>query len=487
MSGTAPVEAGLRLATGTGRLVVTATVLASGMAQLDGTVVTVALPRIGHDLHVGLTGLQWVVNAYGLTLAGLLLLSGSLGDRLGRRRVFRTGVVWFAAASVACAAAPGGDLLVAARALQGAGAALLVPGSLAIVGSVFRGEDRPAAVGAWSAFGALAGTVGPVLGGALVGLGTSGWRLAFLLNVPLAVAVLLASRRIPETRDPAATGRVDVLGAALAALGLGGVVLALTSGPSAGWDATSLGTLGAGVLLLVVLVVVETRTRHPMLPMTLFRDATFSAANGVTFLLYGALYGTLFLLPVQLQRVAGFTPFEAGVSLLPMTAVLFLVPARVGRLATRFGPRWFVTAGPLLAGAGMLWLGRVGAHAAYVTDVLPGVVVLGLGMAVTGAPLTATLLAAAPEGGSGIASAVYNDVARTAGLVSVAALPGLAGITSAAYEHPVALSAGFERAMDLAGAAAVVAGLVAALLVPAPLRRRSRAGRVGPRAGQRAS
>jgi MFS family permease len=225
---TPPPETGLRLATGRGRAVVAATVLASGMAQLDGTIVNVALPRIGDDLAIGLTSLQWVVNAYTLTLAGLLLLGGSLGDRLGRRRIFEIGVVWFAVASVGCAVAPTGDVLIAVRALQGVGAALLTPGSLAILEAVFRREDRAAAVGSWSGFGAIAGALGPILGGVLVSIGTWGWRLAFLLNVPLGIAVLVAARKIPETRDPRAAGRLDVTGAVLAALGLAGVVFGLT-------------------------------------------------------------------------------------------------------------------------------------------------------------------------------------------------------------------------------------------------------------------
>ena len=463
--GKPPPEAGLRLATGRGRVVVTATVLASGMAQLDGTVVNVALPRIGADLHVGLTSLQWTVNAYTLTLAGLLLLGGSLGDRLGRRRVFQVGVVWFALASVGCALAPTGEILIAVRALQGVGAALLTPGSLAILEAVFRREDRAAAVGSWSGFGAIAGALGPILGGVLVSLGTWGWRLAFLINVPLGIAVLIASRRIPETRDPAAAGRLDLTGAALAALGLAGVVFGLTYGPSTGWHLPAVTSLVVGVVLVVAFVVFEVHTPHPMLPMSLFRDRTFSAGNVVTFVLYAALSGTLFLLPVQLQRVSGYTPFEAGIALLPMTAMLFLVSSRAGRLATRHGPKWFMTVGPVVAGVGLILLSRVGGHASYVADVLPAVLVFGLGMSITVAPLTATVLAAAPDGEAGVASAVNNDVARTAGLIAVAVLPGLAGITNAAYQHPAALSAGFDRAVVIAGVAAMVAGLVSALFV----------------------
>lgn len=462
---TSPPETGLRLATGQGRLVVLAAVLASGMAQLDGTVVNVALPRIGDDLDIGLTSLQWVVNAYTLTLAGLLLLGGSLGDRMGRRKVFEIGVVWFAVASVGCALAPTGEVLIAVRALQGVGAALLTPGSLAILEAVFRREDRAAAVGSWSGFGAIAGALGPILGGVLVGLGSFGWRLAFLINVPLGIAVLIASRRIPETRDPAAAGRLDITGAALAALGLAGVVFGLTYGPSTGWDLASVTTLLVGIALVVAFVLFEIRSPHPMLPMSLFRDRTFSAGNVVTFVLYAALAGTFFLLPVQLQQVSGYSPFQAGISLLPMTLMLFLISSRAGRLATRYGPKWLMTVGPVVAGVGLILFSRVGAEAGYVTDVLPAVLLFGFGLSLTVAPLTATVLAAAPDGEAGVASAVNNDVARTAGLIAVAVLPGLAGITNAAYRNPDALSAGFDRAVVIAGIAAMVAGLVSALFV----------------------
>lgn len=465
MTDALPTETGLRLATGRGRVVVAATVLGSGMAQLDATVVNVALPRIGEDLHVGLTSLQWTVNAYTLTLSGLLLLGGSLGDRLGRRRVFSIGVVWFTLASVACALAFDGPVLVTVRALQGVGAALLTPGSLAILESVFRRQDRAAAVGAWSGLGGVAGALGPIVGGVLVGLGLWGWRLAFLINVPIAAAVLVCARRIPETRDPDATGRLDVSGAALAALGLGAVVYALTEGPARGWGATAIAAGVLGVALLAGFLVNEAKVRSPMMPLRLFRDRTFSASNAMTFVLYGALSGALFLVPVQLQRVAGYSPLAAGTSLLPTTALLLLLSARVGRLASRYGPRWFMTVGPVIAGTGMVLLSRIGAHADYLTDVLPGVVVFGLGMALTVAPLTATVLAAAPDSEAGVASAVNNDVARTAGLIAVAVLPGLAGITDAAYRHPAALSAGFDRAVVVAGIAAASAGVLSFLFV----------------------
>jgi EmrB/QacA subfamily drug resistance transporter len=457
--------AGLSLASRAGRLVVLATVLASGMAQLDSTMVGVALPRIGRDLHVGLTSLQWTVNAYTLTLSGLLLLGGSLGDRMGRRRIFQFGVIWFTVASIGCALAPNGAVLIAVRALQGVGAALLMPGSLAILEAVFRREDRAAAVGAWSGLGGVAGAAGPIIGGALVGAGPWGWRLAFLINVPLGVAVLITSRSIPETRDEQASGRLDLSGAALAALGLSGVVYGLTEGPSNGWGPVAIVSALLGLAMLIGFLVNEARVRDPMMPLGLFRNRTFTASNVTTFILYGALAGALFLVPVELQNVSGYTPFEAGLSLLPVTALLFLLSARVGRMSSKYGPRWFMTAGPIIAGVGLVLLSRVGEHTSYLSDVLPAILVFGLGMALTVAPLTATVLAAAPEHQVGVASAVNNDTARTAGLIAVAVLPGLAGITSAAYAHPAALSAGFGRAVIIAGIAAAAAGLVSALLV----------------------
>jgi len=457
---------GLRYATPQGRWVLIATILGSGMAQLDGTVVTIALPRIGDDLGAGLTSLQWTVNAYTLTLAGLLLLGGSLGDRLGRRRVFVLGVLWFAAASALCAAAPSIEVLVAARALQGVGGALLTPGSLAILEASFVREDRATAVGAWSGLGGVATAFGPVLGGVLVGLGSWTWRLVFLINLPIAaVVVVVATRHVPESRDEQAGGRLDVPGAILAALGLGGVVFGLTEGPSRGFGAAPLSALGIGVLALVVFLVVEARERHPMLPLSLFRARQFSAANLVTFALYAALGGALFLLPLQLQRVAGFSPVAAGSSLLPITLVMLLLSARAGRLATRIGPRLPMTVGPVLAGCGLVLLTRIGAGASYLPDVLPGVVVLALGLACTVAPLTATALAAAPDRSVGVASAVNNDVARTGGLLAVALLPGLAGITAGDYGLPAALSTGVHRGLLIAAGLAAAGGLLAALTI----------------------
>jgi EmrB/QacA subfamily drug resistance transporter len=457
---------GLVLKSAQGRGVLAATILGSGMASLDGTVVNVALPRIGADLHAGLTALQWTINAYTLTLAGLLLLGGSLGDRLGRRRVFVFGVVWFTVASVGCTVTPDAGLLIAMRALQGVGAALLTPGSLAILEAVFRREERAAAVGAWSGLGGVATAIGPVLGGVLVGVASWGWRLVFLINVPIAIAVILLSTRyVPETRDEQSRGRLDVTGAALAAIGLAFAVYALTEGPRRHWTTAMIVCLTLGVLLLAAFLLVEAKSRDPMMPLSLFRSRNFSGANLVTFVVYAALSGSLFLIPVQLQLVSGFTPVAAGSALLPITGVMLLLSARMGRLAQQIGPRWPMTVGPIVAGIGLALLVRIGADASYLSDVLPALLVFGLGLSATVAPLTATVLAAAPAHQVGVASAVNNDIARAAGLLAVAVLPGLAGITPHAYQHPAELSAGFHHAVLIAAGLCALGGLLSAVLI----------------------
>lgn len=448
-----------------GRWVLLATILASGIAQLDATVVNVALPRIGHNLHVGLTSLQWTVNAYTLTLSGLLLLGGSLGDRLGRRRIFVVGVVWFTAASLGCALAPSAGVLIAMRAIQGIGGAMLTPGSLAILQAVFAPEDRAPAVGAWSGLTGVASAMGPIVGGLLVGVAPWGWRLVFLINLPLAVFVVMAARHIPETRGDDADHHIDVVGAALAALGLAALIYGLTEGSSFGWGARQLTATAGGVVLLAVFLFVETKTRAPMLPLRVFRSHQFSAANAVTVVVYGALGGTFFLLPVELQQGAGFSPVEAGASLLPVTAMLLLLSARMGRFASRRGPRLQMTVGPIIAATGVALFVRIHPGVGYVSAVLPGVLVFGLGMAITVAPLTATVMAAAPPSDVGVGSAINNDLARTAALFAVAVLPALAGITAAAYQSPTALSRGFHHAALIAAVLCALGGVLAGLLI----------------------
>jgi EmrB/QacA subfamily drug resistance transporter len=462
----------LAYATARGKWVLTATVLGSGLAMLDGTVVNVALPRIGEDLGGGLTALQWTLNAYTLTLSGLLLLGGSLGDRMGRRRIYVIGVVWFTLASVGCAAAPTTGVLIAMRALQGAGAALLTPGSLAILQASFRPEDRSTAVGAWSGLGGVATALGPIIGGLLVGVAPWGWRLVFLINLPIAVVVIVLARRyVPESRDEQATGRLDVPGAVLASVGLGGLVYGLTEGPATGWTPVTIAITAAGAALLALFVLVERRTAEPLLPLDLFRERQFAAANLVTFAVYAALAGALFLLPVQLQLVAGFSPVEAGAATLPITVIMLLLSARMGRLAARIGPRLPMTVGPIVAGLAMAWLSRVDAGATYLGAVAGPMLLFGLGLAITVAPLTSTVLAAAPDHQAGVASAINNDVARVAGLIAVAVLPALAGLSPAAYADPAMMSAGFQRAVLIAGATCAAGGLLALVTIRNPTRR----------------
>lgn len=457
--------AGLGLGSRRGRTVLLATILGSGMAQLDGTVVNVALPRIGRDLDAGLTALQWTVNAYSLTLSGLLLLGGSLGDRLGRRRVFTVGVVWFALASAGCAAAPNEAVLIAMRALQGVGAALLTPGSLAIIQSAFARDDRAAAVGTWSGLGGIAGALGPVVGGLLVGAAPWGWRLVFLINLPLAVLTLVAARAIPEARDRQGPGHLDVVGAVLAALGLGGIVYALTEGPAGGWPVPTVGIGALGAALLVAFVLQEIRHRDPLVPPVLFASRDFTATNAVTLAVYAALGGAFFLLPLQLQDSVGFSPVAAGSALLPITVLLLVLSGPAGRLSTRIGPRLPMTVGPLVAGLGLALFTRVGPGAGYVRDVLPAVLVFGLGLSLTVAPLTATVMASVADRYAGVASAVNNDVARTAGLLAVAVLPALAGIATGGTLDPARLSAGFDRAVLIAAGLCIAGGVIAALTV----------------------
>ncbi len=458
----------LRYDSTAGRWALLATVLGSSLASLDGTVVNIALPRIGQDLGTGLSGLQWTVNAYALTLAAFLLLGGSLGDRYGRRRVFVAGVVWFMAASLSCAIAPTANLLIAARALQGLGAALLVPGSLAILEASFHPDDRSAAIGAWSGLGGVAIAIGPFLGGWLVQ--AVSWRLIFLINVPLAIGVVWVSlRHLPETRDPHAATTLDLPGTSLTALGLAGLTYTLTEGGHLGWNSPVVLTTGiGGALALAALVVFETRTRHPMLPPALFRSRQFVAANLVTLIVYAALGGSIFLLPVVLQRAVGLSPLQAGAALAPITLIMLTLSARAGHLSQRIGPRIPMTLGPIVAGAGLALLTRVGPGARYVTDILPGVAVFGLGLSLTVAPLTSTVLAAIGDEQAGVASAVNNAVSRVAGLIAVAALPVVVGLSADAFGQPAALAAGFHSAMWITGGMCAAGGLVAALTIRNP-------------------
>lgn len=458
----------LRLDTPAGRWVVVATVLGSGMAAIDATVVGIALPTIGRQFHAAVGTLQWVVTGYTLAMAALLLLGGSLGDRYGRRRIFCIGATWFAVASAACALAPNTGVLISTRVLQGVGAALLTPGSLAILQSSFEQDDRGRAIGAWSGLGGVATAAGPLLGGYLIT--AASWRWIFLINVPIGALVLyLSARHVPESRDPTADQPVDVVGALLATLALAGITFGLIEGPAQGWaDPAVLSILGVGVVASVAFVWVERASSAPMLPLAVFRVRQFTVTNVVTFIVYAALGGGLFLLPVQLQVSDGYSPFESGLALLPLTVVMLLLSARSGRLATRIGPRLQMSVGPVVVGAGLVLLGRLSTDTSYLTGVLPGVLIFGLGLAITVAPLTATALGAVPDEHSGLASAVNNSVARVGGLIAVSVLPALAGISGSGYLDPATLSAGFQTAVRIAGGLCVVGGAIAAIGIRNP-------------------
>jgi EmrB/QacA subfamily drug resistance transporter len=427
------------------------------MVFLDTTVVNVALPTIGRDLDTGLAGLQWTINGYLLTLAALILLGGALGDVYGRRRVFVIGVVWFAAASALCGLAPSIEVLVAARALQGVGGALLTPGSLALLQSSFAPDDRARAIGAWSGLGGVAAAVGPFVGGWLVE--AVSWRAVFLINLPVAAAVIVvAVRHVPESRDMQASRTIDVGGAALCALGLAGVTWGLIEEqPVAGV---------VGVFCLVAFVWWESRVASPMLPLELFSSHQFTAANVVTFSVYAALGSTTFLLVLQLQAVLGYSPLEAGLALFPVTILMLTLSARTGALAARIGPRLPLTLGPVLAGTGLLVLSRVDAGSHWMTAVLPGAVVFGVGLSLTVAPLTATVLAAVEDRHAGVASGVNNAVARAAGLVAVAVLPAVTGLADAdASTDPAAFTDGFRAALTIAAVLCWLGGGLAWVLI----------------------
>ena len=433
------------------------------MVFLDGTVVNVALPVIGRDLHAPVSSLQWILNGYLLTLASLILLGGSLGDRYGRRRIFALGAALFTVASLLCAIAPTVETLIGARLLQGAAGALLTPGSLAMIEASFRRQDRPRAIGAWSGLTGVSTALGPLLGGYLVGAVT--WRAVFLINLPLGIFVVLAARHVPESRDPTMGRHLDIRGAVLAALGLGGTTYALIEAPgNASSPLVWIAGIG-GIVMLVLFLLAERSSPQPMMPLGLFASRQFSAANAVTFVVYGALGGVFFLLVAFLQISLGYSPIEAGASSLPITVLMLLFSARSGALAQRIGPRIPLTLGPLIIAGGMLLMTQINPGDSYVAGVLPAVVVFGVGLTLVVSPVTATVLAAADERHAGIASGVNNAVARVAGLLAVAVLPLIAGLTGERFYHQATLTHGFHVAMFVSAAVAVGGGAIAWLTI----------------------
>ena len=453
---TAPTNAlDLRTGSAAGRWVIGAAVLGSGVAFLDGTVVNAALPSIALDLNADLAGMQWVLSAYLLTLGSLVVIGGSLGDRWGRKRVFMVGLVSFALTSLLCGVAPTIQLLIAARALQGVAAALLVPGSLAIVSSSFHPDDRGRAIGSWAGLAGVSSALGPFLGGWLID--AYSWRWVFLINLPLVAAALyITMRHVPESRDETATGSIDFAGGALLALGLAGVVFALIEGPSRSWPIAVIAIGVLGGVALVAFVLLELRLPHPMVPMGVFRSWQFSGANLATLGVYAGLSATLFLLVVHLQEDLGYSALEAGAAFLPATALMLFLSPRSGALSQRIGPRIPMTVGPVVIGGGILLLSRITPGSSYATAVLPGVVVMGIGLTITVAPLTTAVLGAVEDAHAGIASAINNAVARIAGLLAVAVIPAAAGLAG----EGLSWNDGFDRALTITAIIAASGGVV---------------------------
>lgn len=395
--------------------------MGSFVAGLDATVINVALPAIEADLGGGLAGQQWVANAYLLALGSLILIGGSLGDVYGERRVFTIGVAGFGVASLLCAAAPTIEVLVGARAVQGVFGALLTPSALAVIVGAFPPRERGGAIGSWTAWAGIATVVGPFAGGWLVE--TASWRWIFAINVPFViVTIALVAVAVPPPARDRARRSVDWAGAALCAAGLAGPVYALIRQPAVGWAPEVLVPLVGGVAIFAAFLLREARTSDPMLPLALFRRRNFAVGNLETFAMYGGLSVLFFFLVLYLQQVAGYTALQAGLATLPPTLVMFLLSRRAGALADRLGPRLFMGAGPLVAAAGLASFLRLDGEVAYVTDVLPGLLVFSLGLAMTVAPLTAAVLADADASNAGIASGVNNAIARVAGLLAIAAV-----------------------------------------------------------------
>ncbi len=448
-----------------GRWVVAAMIVGSSVAGIDSTVVVVALPAIGRNLHVGFEALQWTVTSYTLTLASLILLAGSLSDRWGRRRVFLVGLGWFTLASVLCAAAPGIGWLIAARAVQGIGGALMTPASLAIIEATFQSDDRTHAIGTWAGFSGVSSAIAPFLGGWLLEAG--GWRWIFLINVPVAaVAAWMTQRHVPESRDTSASGKADWPGALACVTALAAITYAIIVLPSGGVRSPRFAAAAVlGAVSSVAFAVAERRESRPMLPFAIFRPAQFRAANAVTFVVNGALGGFAFVFIPALEIIAGYNPVVAGSALVPVTAVTLLLSGASGRLAQRIGPRPPLVAGCVVCAVASVLAVRIGSHANYWTVVFPLALLFGFGLAALLPPLTSSAMNSAPDSLAGLASGVNNAVARVAGLLWIAALPPITGLTGAVYTDPAQFRSSFGQISWICAAAFACAALLAATFI----------------------
>lgn len=433
----------LRLDEPAGRRLLATTILGSGIAFLDGTIANVALPRIGKQFGADLSALQWVVAGYALTLSAFILVGGAIGDRFGRKRGYGWGIAGFAVCSAVVAISPTIGALVGARLLQGAAAALLTPGSLALIQASFVPKDRMRAIGAWTGTLGIATAGGPVVGGWLVDID---WRIAFWLNVPLAAVALWLLRTAPESRNPAVQ-KPDITAAVLAPVALGPLSWALTSWPNRGATPLTVGALILSACAAAGFVLAERHSQGPMVPLSLFTDRVFSSINAATLVVYAALSGSMFFLALFLQLSAGWSPLQAGAATVPDSVIMFFLASRGGRLAARYGARPLMLIGLVILAAAFGWLARTPDHPAYLVDVFPGVVLIGLGLSALVAPLTGTVLAAAPDTQAGIASGINNAVARTAGLLAVAGLPLAVGLVGSDYRVGHAIADGFRLAM----------------------------------------